>query len=104
VYCGGGTPVCCQTTDDAGVAAFACTSSEGGACSGYAIECVNENDCSGSDVCCHYMAHMICDTACTSSADIACVPGSTQDCPTGKKCDVGLTDEGVAAPYYACEP
>lgn len=113
VRCGGGcTPVvfcaapqvCCQTIDDAGLAAFACASSPS-ACTGYPIACVNENDCAGSDVCCHYLAHMICDTACTNSMDIACIPGSAQDCPTGKKCDVPVTGEDDAAvPYYVCEP
>jgi hypothetical protein len=111
VRCGGGcTPVvfcaspqvCCQTTD-AGVSAFACVSSET-ACGGYPIDCVNENDCTGSDVCCHYMAHTICAASCTSSADTACLPGSTDDCPAGKKCDVRVVDEDAAAPYYTCEP
>jgi len=103
VLCTGATPVCCQTTSDAGVTAFACASSET-ACGGYPIDCVNENDCLGTDVCCHYLAHMICDTACTSGGDIACLPASTDDCPTGKTCDVRVSDEGVAAPYYTCEP
>jgi hypothetical protein len=97
--------VCCQTTDDAGAAVFACAGSAS-ACSGYPITCVNENDCAGSDVCCHYLDHMICDTACVSNEDIACIPGSAQDCPTGKACTVRLEDgdAGVPVPYYACEP
>jgi hypothetical protein len=102
VYCTGATPVCCQSVD-AGLTTFACTASEG-TCAGYSIDCVNENDCAGSDVCCHYSGHMVCAASCTSSADIACVPGSAQDCPEGKACDVPLVNEGVAVPYYACQP
>ncbi len=105
-YCTGATPVCCQTTDPTGQPLFACTSET--ACAGYAILCVNENDCSGSEVCCHYMAHMICDTACTSNAVIACIPGSPDDCPAGKACDVrvsdGPSDAAVPVPYYVCAP
>ena len=71
---------------------------------GYAIDCVNENDCSGSDVCCHYTSHTVCAQSCTSGADIACLPGSTDDCPTGKKCSVPVTDGDAAAPYYTCQP
>ncbi len=48
VFCTGATPVCCQTTSDAGGLAFACTSNEAGACGGYPIACVNENDCAGA--------------------------------------------------------
>ena len=112
VRCGGGCnpvvfcaspQVCCQTTTDAGVSAFACASSEA-ACVGYPVDCVNENDCTGSDVCCHYLAHTICAASCTSGADTACLPGSTDDCPAGKKCDVRIVNEDAAAPYYTCEP
>lgn len=103
-YCTGATPVCCQTVDDAGAPAFACVTAADGGCGGYPIACVNENDCSGSDICCHYMAHTICAGSCTSNADITCVPGSANDCPAGKKCDVKLSNEGVPVPYYSCEP
>jgi hypothetical protein len=112
VRCGGGCEpvvfcaspeVCCQTTSDAGVSTFACASSEG-ACPGYSIDCVNENDCSGSDVCCHDLAHTLCAGSCTSGGDIACLPGSADDCPTGKKCDVPVYNADAAAPYYTCEP
>ena len=74
------------------------------ACTGYPIACVNENDCSGSDVCCHYLSHTICAASCTSGGDIACLPGSADDCPTGKKCSVAVTDGDAAAPYYTCQP
>ena len=103
VFCAGANPVCCQTTSDAGVSAFACASSET-ACSGYPIDCVNENDCSGSDVCCHYLAHTICAGSCTSGGDIACLPGSADDCPTGKSCNVRVLNGDAAAPYYTCAP
>jgi hypothetical protein len=112
VRCGGGCypvticaagQICCQTTSDAGVTAYACATSES-ACSGYGIDCVNENDCAGSDVCCHYASsHTVCASSCPTDEYTACIPGSTQDCPTGKACDVRLVNAGVAAPYYGCE-
>ncbi len=55
-------------------------------------------------MCCHYLTHMICDTACTSSGDIACIPGSADDCPTGKSCSVRVSDGDAAVPYYTCAP
>jgi hypothetical protein len=85
------------------VSTFACASSET-ACGGYSIDCVNENDCAGSDVCCHYLAHTICAGSCTSGDDIACLPGSTDDCPAGKTCSVRVENDDAAAPYYTCEP
>ncbi|HEY3818983.1 MAG TPA: hypothetical protein VGL81_17555 [Polyangiaceae bacterium] len=103
VFCTGTTPVCCQTTASTGAPAFACASSET-TCTGYAIDCVNENDCSGSDVCCHYIAHTVCAASCTSGGDIACLPGSSEDCPTGKKCSVPVMNGDAAAPYYTCQP
>jgi hypothetical protein len=103
VFCTGASPICCQTTSGAGVSSFACASSET-ACGGYSIDCVNENDCAGSDVCCHYLAHTVCAASCTSGGDITCLPGSADDCPAGKKCDVRVTNEDAGAPYYTCEP
>jgi hypothetical protein len=112
VRCGGGCDpvvfcaspqICCQTTSKSGVSSFACASSET-ACGGYSIDCVNENDCSGSDVCCHYLAHTICAGSCTSGGDIACLPGSADDCPTGKSCNVRVLNGDAAAPYYTCAP
>jgi hypothetical protein len=113
IRCGGGcypltfctgTSVCCQTTS-AGVTKYACVANEA-ACGGYTIKCANENDCGGNDVCCHFSTHTVCDsdTTCAGSI-IACVPGSpSNDCNTGKKCDVQLVSAGVSTPYYGCEP
>jgi hypothetical protein len=97
--CAGAAPVCCQTGADAGVLAFACVANEG-ACSGYPVDCVNENDCSGSEVCCHYSTHTICANSCTSSGATACLPGSADDCPTGWTCRPA--DAG-GSPYYTCQ-
>jgi hypothetical protein len=103
-YCGGATPICCVSTDDLGVTTLACTASET-ACAGYSIHCVNENDCGGSDVCCRFSAHMVCDApANCPNQDLACVPGSPQDCPTAKQCDVPLVVGGKTTPYFTCEP
>jgi hypothetical protein len=101
--CSGATPVCCQTQDATGELTFTCAASEA-ACSGYSIDCVNENDCSGNGVCCHYSTHTICATSCTGNQDIACLPGSADDCPAGKKCDVVAKNGDAAVPYYLCEP
>lgn len=115
VRCGGGcwpvtfctgTQVCCESTTGAGQTTFACVASES-ACNGYAIKCVNENDCGGSDVCCRFAAHMVCDNAANCpNPQLACIPGSSQDCPTGKACDVPLVldDGGVTSPYFTCHP
>jgi hypothetical protein len=106
VFCSGSTPVCCASTSGAGVPTFACTSSEA-ACSGYSIRCANENDCGGSEVCCHFNSHMVCDApANCPNTDLACLPDSPQDCPTGKACDQQLTygDGGPPSPYYLCHP
>lgn len=102
VYCTGSTPVCCESTDDAGTTTFACTATET-ACGGYAIKCLNENDCGGSDVCCHFSTHTVCDSTCPN-ADLACIPGSVDDCPAGKACDVTLVNAGVPSPYFGCAP
>jgi hypothetical protein len=102
VTCAGPTPFCCQTLGTGGFA-YACVASES-TCSGYSISCVNENDCGGSDVCCHYSTHTVCASSCTSNGDIACVPGSADDCPAGKSCSVRVTDGDAAAPYYTCQP
>jgi hypothetical protein len=103
-YCTGANPVCCQTTNDAGITTYACTSSES-ACTGYPIVCANDDDCPGSDICCHFTTKMTCDTtaACPNS-DLVCRPGMTIDCPTGKACNVPAVNAGVTSPYYVCQP
>jgi hypothetical protein len=97
--CTGAAPVCCQTGSDAGMLAFACVANEG-ACAGYAVDCVNENDCNGSEVCCHYSTHTICANSCTSNGATACLPSSADDCPTGWTCKPA--DAG-GSPYYTCQ-
>jgi hypothetical protein len=92
--------VCCQATA-VGATTFACTSKASG-CAGYAIECANENDCPGSEVCCHYATGTVCAASCTNGGDIACVPGSPDDCPAGETCNRLVTNAGVSAPYYIC--
>jgi hypothetical protein len=99
VYCNNPTPVCCQTTN-AGTTTFQCAAAN--ACAGYPIECANENDCPGSEVCCHYSTHTVCATSCATDNNIACVPGSKFDCPAGETCDRLVTNSGVAAPYFTC--
>jgi hypothetical protein len=103
-YCTSPNPVCCQSTNDAGVTTYACTSSES-ACTGYPIVCASDDDCPGSDICCHFTTKMTCDTttACPNS-DLVCRPGMPIDCPAGKACDVPAVNAGVASPYYLCQP
>jgi hypothetical protein len=101
-----GTQVCCESTSATGTTTFACVANES-ACNGYAIKCVNEDDCGGSDVCCRFLTHMVCDTAANCPNDqLGCIPGSPQDCPAGKACDVSvvLDDGGVTTPYLTCHP
>ena len=101
--CTGATPVCCQTSDDAGTR-YACGAS--GACAGYAIACASNADCPGNDVCCHQATQMKCvgASAC-NSADLVCEPnGPSDQCPAGWKCTARLTNAGVASPYFGCAP
>jgi len=103
-YCTSPDPVCCQSTNDAGVTTYACTSSES-ACTGYPIVCANDDDCPGSDICCHFTTKMTCDTtAACPTDDLVCRPGMPVDCPTGKACDVPAVNAGVTSPYYLCQP
>lgn len=103
-YCTSPNPVCCQQTDDAGVTTYACTASES-TCSGYSIVCANDDDCPGTDICCHFASKMTCDsTTNCPSQDLVCRPWMPIDCPTGKACDVQADNAGVPSPYYLCEP
>jgi hypothetical protein len=104
-YCTSPNPVCCQTTNDAGVTTYACTASES-TCSGYPIVCANDDDCAGQNICCRFTTKMTCDTttACPSQ-DLVCRPWNQQnDCPAGKACDKPAVNAGVTSPYLLCEP
>ncbi len=104
VYCTSPNAVCCQHTSDAGVTTYACTASES-SCDGYPIVCANDDDCPGSDICCHFNSKITCDTttACPSTG-LVCRPGTPLDCPTNKACDVPAVNAGVTSPYLLCEP
>jgi len=104
-YCapGSATPTCCQTTTDAGVTTYGCVASEA-ACTGYAITCATYNDCSGSEICCHFSTHMICDAVSSCpNQDVVCDPTMSDSCPTGEKCTVYFSNAGVEAPYQGCQ-
>jgi len=103
-YCdpGGATPTCCQTTTDAGTTTYGCVASES-ACTGYAIDCATYDDCAGSDICCHFSTHMVCDSvAACPNADVVCDPSMTDSCPTGWTCKVYFANAGVESPYMGC--
>jgi hypothetical protein len=102
-YCdpAGATPTCCQTTD-AGVTSYGCVASDS-ACAGYAIDCATYDDCSGSNICCHSMAHMVCDSlASCPNADQVCTQAMSDSCPSGWSCNVYFANEGVESPYMGC--
>jgi hypothetical protein len=101
-WCSGGTPTCCESADDAGTVTFACVSSAT-ACGGYPIGCANDNDCSGSNVCCHFNSGMKCEgiTAC-ANASLICDPSSPTDCATGWKCVTSVVAGTVTLPYDIC--
>lgn len=103
-YCTAPSPVCCQRTSDAGITTYACTASES-TCDGYPIVCANDDDCPGSDICCHFTTKMTCDTtmACPSQ-DLVCRPGVSLDCMANQTCDKPAVNAGVTSPYFLCEP
>jgi hypothetical protein len=117
VACGGGcyglrycsnssAPVCCQQTSDAGATSYACTASEA-TCPDYPIVCANDDDCTGSDICCYFTSKITCDTTARCQSDglgIICRPSVPDDCPTGKACNVPVVTNGVTSPYLMCEP
>jgi len=101
-YCEDPTPLCCQTTSDAGVTSYACVT-DTGACGGYPINCASDNDCPGSDVCCHFTTGMKCDSESScSNTDLVCDPRSADDCPSGWTCDVTLVNDMQMSPYLGC--
>ncbi len=104
-WCNGCAPVCCQA-GTASAPTFTCVASMA-ACSGYTIECANYNDCSGSNVCCRFMAHQICDVpANCPNNELVCDDASTQTCPNGpSSCDVPFVgDASASSPYLGCGP
>ena len=102
--CAGASPTCCQLTGDAGTT-YECRANSG-ECSGYAIGCTSNADCSGSEVCCHYSAHIKCVGATTCANDsLVCEPDAAADqCPSGWKCTASFTNAGVVSPYFGCAP
>lgn len=103
-YCNGPHPVCCQHTSDAGVTTYACSASES-TCDGYPIVCASDDDCPGSDICCHSASKMTCDTtsACPSN-EVVCRPATPIDCLANQTCDVPAVNAGVTSPYSLCGP
>src|SRR5579872_6039709 len=98
VYCTGSTPVCCQTTTG-GVTTYACTASET-SCTGYPIACANDDNCPGTEICCHFNTKITCDTTANCQTnELVCRPTVTADCPAGKACNVPITIDGVTSPY-----
>jgi hypothetical protein len=104
-WCNGCAPVCCQG-GSASAPTFTCVASMA-ACSGYTIECADYNDCSGSDVCCRFMAHQICDApANCPNNELVCDNAAPQTCPNGPStCDVPFVgDASASSPYLGCSP
>jgi hypothetical protein len=111
IRCGGGSsavgcqpasPVCCAELE-AGSASYVCDTTTA-ACSGYPILCATNNDCSGTDVCCHYDSAIKCvgETVC-ANASLVCDPsGPSDQCPSGWSCNVAFTNGSTTLPYYGC--
>lgn len=102
--CGTDAPVCCLLLD-AGSATYGCDS-DASACTGYPILCATNNDCAGSDVCCHYASAIKCEgeTVCANNS-LVCEPGGPADqCPSGWTCSVAFTNGSYTLPYYGCTP
>ena len=102
IGCNGDTPVCCLTLD-AGPASYSCVH-ESSACSGYAIDCATDNDCPGSEVCCHFNSSIKCEdqTACANDSLVCDPDGGADQCPTGYTCSVAFTSGSYTLPYYGC--
>ena len=112
VRCGGGTtppigcandtPGCCLVLEG-GTPSYTCD--EGAAqCSGYPILCATNNDCSGSEVCCHFASSIKCeDESACANGSLVCDPnGASDQCPTGWKCTAQYTTGAYTLPYYGC--
>ncbi len=114
IRCGGGSsptigceapsPVCCLEVDG-GSASYSCQTSAA-ACGGYPIRCATNNDCSGTEVCCHYASSIECigEATCTNNALVCDPNGPTDQCPAGWKCSVAFTSGAYTMPYYGCTP
>ncbi len=111
IRCGGGSspamgcnadPVCCLDVD-ASPATYTCET-DAAACGGYPIECATYNDCPGSDVCCRFASAIKCvaENACSNDALVCDPSGSSDQCPSGWKCNVAFTDGTYTLPYYGC--
>lgn len=103
-WCNGCAPVCCQG-GSASAPTFTCVASMA-ACSGYTIECANYNDCPGTQVCCRFMAHQVCDIPANCPNDeLVCDSTTTDVCPSGWSCDVPFVGDAAAkSPYLGCGP
>jgi hypothetical protein len=102
-YCNIATQVCCLDSDDAGMPTFTCTAPS--ACAGYPIGCSNQNDCPGSDVCCHYSSETRCQNPSSCArANLVCDPDASDSCPSGSTCTVQVIDNGQLVPYLSCSP
>jgi hypothetical protein len=110
IGCSGATPACCEVTSDAGAMAFVCSAgpSDCEGDGGYPILCATDNDCAGSDVCCHYSTSIKCEkeNVCGNpTGSIVCQPdGSADQCPTGATCNVAFIVNGTSLPYFGCSP
>jgi hypothetical protein len=100
VWCNLPTRVCCQTTNGAGVATYACASSLA-SCGGKPILCASANDCAGGGLCCSYASAIKCEPSCP---DRVCDPSIAGSCPPGKACNVSLASQGLPPPYLECAP
>jgi hypothetical protein len=101
-WCSGSSPVCCQG-GSASAPTFTCVASMA-ACSGYTIECANYNDCSGTEICCRFMAHQVCDVPANCPNDeLVCDSTTTDVCPPGWSCDSPfIGDAAASSPYLGC--
>jgi hypothetical protein len=104
IGCGADSPVCCLVLD-AGAASYTCDE-DASACSGYPILCATNNDCAGSDVCCHYGSAITCvgETVCPNNSLVCDPAGPSDQCPAGWQCSVAFVNGSYTLPYYGCTP
>ncbi len=101
-YCIGATPLCCQG-GTVSAPTFTCVANAA-ACSGYAIECANYSDCSGTEICCRFMLHQVCDVVANCpNSEVVCQTNMSDSCPTGYTCDVPFVgDASASSAYLGC--